>query len=44
MINKAIDWSLRQYARVDPEAVKQFVEAAPLHPLSRREAMKHLEA
>ncbi len=43
-INKAIGWSLRQYARVDPEAVKQFVEATPLHPLSRREALKHLEA
>jgi 3-methyladenine DNA glycosylase AlkD len=42
-INKAIGWSLRQYARVDPEAVRQFVEATPLHPLSRREALKHLE-
>ncbi len=42
-INKAIGWSLRQYARVDPKAVKKFVKATPLHPLSRREAMKHLE-
>ncbi len=42
-INKAIGWSLRQYARVDPEAVRQFVKATPLQPLSRREAMKHLE-
>lgn len=42
-INKAIGWSLRQYARVDPKAVKQFVKSTPLHPLSRREAMKHLE-
>jgi 3-methyladenine DNA glycosylase AlkD len=42
-INKAIGWSLRQYARVDPSAVKKFVNATPLHPLSRREAMKHLE-
>ena len=42
-INKAIGWSLRQYARVDPEAVKKFVGSTPLHPLSRREAMKHLE-
>ena len=42
-INKAIGWSLRQYARVDPKAVKKFVKANPLHPLSRREAMKHLE-
>jgi 3-methyladenine DNA glycosylase AlkD len=42
-INKAIGWSLRQYARTDPKAVKKFVKAAELHPLSRREAMKHLE-
>ena len=42
-INKAIGWSLRQYARMDPQAVKRFVKATPLHPLSRREAMKHLE-
>ncbi len=42
-INKAIGWSLRQYARVNPKAVKRFVKAIPLHPLSRREAMKHLE-
>jgi 3-methyladenine DNA glycosylase AlkD len=41
-INKAIGWSLRQYARVDPDAVKKFVNSTPLHPLSRREAMKHL--
>jgi 3-methyladenine DNA glycosylase AlkD len=42
-INKAIGWSLRQYARVDPQAVREFVHATPLQPLSRREAMKHLE-
>jgi 3-methyladenine DNA glycosylase AlkD len=42
-INKAIGWSLRQYARLDPDAVKKFVKSTPLHPLSRREAMKHLE-
>ena len=42
-INKAIGWSLRQYARLDPAAVKKFVTSTPLHPLSRREAMKHLE-
>ncbi|HEX6269648.1 MAG TPA: DNA alkylation repair protein [Anaerolineales bacterium] len=41
-INKAIGWALRQYARVDPIAVKKFVKSTPLHPLSRREAMKHL--
>lgn len=42
-INKAIGWALRQFARVDPNAVKKFVKATPLHPLSRREAMKHLD-
>ena len=42
-INKAIGWSLRQYARIDPKAVKKFVKSTPLHPLSRREAMKHLD-
>ena len=43
-INKAIGWSLRQYARIDPKAVKKFVMTTKeLNPLSRREAMKHLE-
>lgn len=42
-INKAIGWALRQYARIDPEAVKNLVTTTPLHPLSRREAMKHLD-
>ena len=41
-INKAIGWALRQYARVNPSAVSKFVKSTPLHPLSRREAMKHL--
>ncbi|MEW6286382.1 MAG: DNA alkylation repair protein [Chloroflexota bacterium] len=42
-INKAIGWALRQYARTDPKAVKKFIkETKELHPLSRREAMKHL--
>jgi 3-methyladenine DNA glycosylase AlkD len=41
-INKAIGWALRQYADTDEKAVKKFVKATDLHPLSRREAMKHL--
>jgi len=41
-INKAIGWSLRQYARIDPKAVKKFVDSTTLHPLSKREAMKNL--
>jgi len=41
-INKAIGWALRQYSRIDPEAVRYFVAAAPLEPLSAREALKWL--
>jgi 3-methyladenine DNA glycosylase AlkD len=43
-IRKAIGWALRQYARTDPQAVRQFVEeqGEKLSGLSRREAMKHL--
>jgi len=42
-INKAIGWTLRQYSRVDAAAVRKFVAETPLHPLSRREALKWLE-
>ncbi|HAV79062.1 MAG TPA: DNA alkylation repair protein [Anaerolineae bacterium] len=43
-INKAIGWSLRQYAHINPSPVRKFVKTTrELHPLSRREAMKHLE-
>lgn len=41
-INKAIGWALRQYAYTDAKAVRKFVKETELHPLSRREAMKHL--
>jgi len=42
-INKAIGWALRQYAYTDAKAVKKFVKAtSEFHPLSRREAMKHI--
>ena len=40
-IQKAIGWSLRQYARTDPEWVLNFVDNHPLMPLSKREALKH---
>lgn len=40
-IQKAIGWSLRQYARTDPEWVLDFVDNHPLMPLSKREALKH---
>lgn len=43
-IRKAIGWSLRQYARTDPDAVRAFVSEheEELSGLSRREALKHL--
>ena len=41
-IQKAIGWSLRQYARTDQEWVLDFVDNHPLMPLSKREALKHL--
>jgi 3-methyladenine DNA glycosylase AlkD len=43
-IRKAIGWALRQYARIDPDAVRRFVadNRERLSPLSVREALKHL--
>lgn len=43
-VRKAIGWALRQYARTDPAAVRDYVRAhrAVLAPLSVREATKHL--
>ena len=42
-INKASGWALREYAKTNPVAVKQFVEATPeLSGLTKREALKHL--
>lgn len=43
-VRKAIGWSLRDYARTDPEWVRGFVAARAqvLSSLSRREATKHL--
>lgn len=41
-IQKAIGWSLREYAKTDAEAVKNFVATANLKPLSTREALKNV--
>ncbi len=41
-VQKAIGWALRQYARVQPQSVLQFVHSCELKPLSKREALKHL--
>jgi 3-methyladenine DNA glycosylase AlkD len=41
-VRKAIGWALREYARVDPEWVRDFVSAHELSALSKREALKHV--
>jgi 3-methyladenine DNA glycosylase AlkD len=43
-IRKGIGWALREYAYVDPDAVRDFLDAhrGALSPLSVREASKHL--
>jgi 3-methyladenine DNA glycosylase AlkD len=41
-IRKAIGWALRQYARIDPEAVRVFVTTHEFSGLTRREALRHL--
>lgn len=41
-IRKGIGWALREYAKTNPRAVKQFLKSVELSPLSRREAGKHL--
>lgn len=43
-INKAIGWSLRDYSKVNPEWVRDFIERykGKLSPLSTREASKYI--
>lgn len=41
-IRKAIGWSLREYAKWNPQSVKKFVASTKLKPLSVREALKHI--
>lgn len=43
-IRKAIGWALREYARVEPESVRSFLDdhGDRLSGLSRREAARHL--
>lgn len=43
-IRKAIGWSLREAAKVDPDWVRSYAEGHDLSPLSRREALKRLPA
>ncbi len=41
-IRKAIGWALRQYARKNPESVRDFVNNTELSTLSTREALKRI--
>lgn len=41
-IQKAIGWALRQYAKTNPEQVKNFVVNNNLMPLSTKEALKNI--
>ncbi len=43
-LRKAIGWALRDYARTDPDWVRDYVAThdTQLSPLSKREALKHL--
>ncbi|MGN9912457.1 DNA alkylation repair protein [Phytohabitans sp. LJ34] len=41
-VRKAIGWALREYAKTDPAAVRAYVAAHRLAPLSTREALKNL--
>ena len=41
-IQKAIGWALREYAKTNPIAVKNFVANANLKPLSKKEALKNI--
>lgn len=40
-IQKSIGWALREYAKKNPSAVRNFVEATQLKPLSKKEALKN---
>jgi 3-methyladenine DNA glycosylase AlkD len=42
-IKKAIGWALRQYARIEPDKVINFVKNNDLSALSAKEALKNIE-
>lgn len=41
-IQKAIGWSLREYAKTNPLDVEKFINSESLKPLSKKEALKNL--
>lgn len=43
-IRKAIGWALREYSKTDPDWVLDFVSKTELSPLSKREALKRINA
>jgi 3-methyladenine DNA glycosylase AlkD len=42
-IQKAIGWSLRDYSRLNPDGVLEFVNSTKLKPLSKREAIRNIK-
>jgi 3-methyladenine DNA glycosylase AlkD len=44
-LRKGIGWALREYAKTNPEAVRDYVRRheAQLSGLSKREALKHID-
>ncbi len=42
-IQKAIGWALREYAKTTPDVVWKYVQTNELAPLSKREAIKHIQ-
>lgn len=41
-IQKAIGWSLREYSKTNPIAVKEFIQRQNIQGLAKREALKYL--
>lgn len=41
-IQKAIGWALREYGKVNPKSVQNFVNTSNLKPLSSKEALKNI--
>lgn len=41
-LQKAAGWALRQYAKFEPQSVKQFIDTHQLAPLTVREGMKSI--
>jgi 3-methyladenine DNA glycosylase AlkD len=41
-IQKAIGWALREYAKTNPQELKNYVANTNLKPLSTKEALKNI--